>query len=176
MSATSWACSGEPNQVHYTANMERGIDTSGILTMDYSGFRAVSMAAKDCAAPARYIIQGTKGYIPAEIHRQLVRRRHLPPERGAGRSTTTSTAAGPGRRQSFHAFARAIASGDQELCSRMLDTSVAVSKVLTVARAVGRTEILTSTLEYALTKAFPNVRIKRKTSRTERAGLRRIRR
>ena len=28
----------------------------------------------------------------------------------------------------------AIAGGDQELCSRMLDTSVAVSKVLTVAR------------------------------------------
>ena len=43
---------GEPNQVHYTANVERGIDTSGILTMDYTGFKAVSMAAKDCAAPA----------------------------------------------------------------------------------------------------------------------------
>ena len=54
---------GEPNQVHYTANIERGIDTSGILTMDYTGFKAVSMAAKDCAAPARCIIQGTKGYI-----------------------------------------------------------------------------------------------------------------
>ena len=54
---------GEPNQVHYTANVERGIDTSGILTMDYTGFKAVSMAAKDCAAPARCIIQGTKGYI-----------------------------------------------------------------------------------------------------------------
>ena len=58
--------------------MERGIDTSGILTMDYSGFKAVSIAAKDCAAPARYIIQGTKLY-PAEVHRQLLRRHHLPP-------------------------------------------------------------------------------------------------
>ena len=38
---------------------KRQIDTSGILTMDYSGFKAVSIAAKDCAAPARYIIQGT---------------------------------------------------------------------------------------------------------------------
>ena len=54
---------GEPNQVKYTANIERSIDTSGILTMEYSGFRAVSIAAKDCAAPARYVIQGTKGYI-----------------------------------------------------------------------------------------------------------------
>lgn len=54
---------GEPNQVHYTANIERGIDTSGILTMEYNSFRAVSIAAKDCGAPARYVIQGTKGYI-----------------------------------------------------------------------------------------------------------------
>ena len=38
---------GEPNQVHYTANVERGIDTSGILTMEYNSFRAVSIAAKD---------------------------------------------------------------------------------------------------------------------------------
>ena len=54
---------GGPNQVHYLANMERGIDTSGILTMEYNSFKAVSMAAKDCGAPARYVIQGTKGYI-----------------------------------------------------------------------------------------------------------------
>lgn len=40
--------------------MERNIDTSGVLMMDYSGFKAVSLAAKDCAAPARCIIQGTK--------------------------------------------------------------------------------------------------------------------
>ena len=54
---------GEPNKAVYAANMERNIDTSGVLMMDYSGFKAVSLAAKDCAAPARCIIQGTKGYI-----------------------------------------------------------------------------------------------------------------
>ena len=69
---------GEPNQAKYTANIERGIDTSGILTMDYSGFKAVSIAAKDCAAPARYIIQARRLY-PAEVYRQLLRRHHLPP-------------------------------------------------------------------------------------------------
>ena len=44
---------GEPNKAVYAANMERNIDTSGVLMMDYSGFKAVSLAAKDCAAPAR---------------------------------------------------------------------------------------------------------------------------
>jgi len=43
-------------------------------------------------------------------------------------------AAGPGRRQEFEAFARALESGDQELCGRMQDTTIAVSRVLTVAR------------------------------------------
>ena len=40
----------------------------------------------------------------------------------------------PRQAAEFHAFAKAIEGGDQELCSRMLDTSVAVSRVLTVAR------------------------------------------
>ena len=54
---------GEPMLVSYHPNLYRnGIDTSGILTMENSGFKAVSMAAKDCGAPARYVIQGTKGY------------------------------------------------------------------------------------------------------------------
>ena len=34
----------------------------------------------------------------------------------------------------FETFARAMESGDQELCARMQDTSIAVSRVLTVAR------------------------------------------
>ena len=34
----------------------------------------------------------------------------------------------------FETFARAMESGDQELCTRMQDTSIAVSRVLTVAR------------------------------------------
>ena len=62
---------GEPNKAVYAANMERNIDTSGVLMMDYSGFKAVSLAAKDCAAPARCIIQGTKGYIQQKPARHL---------------------------------------------------------------------------------------------------------
>ena len=70
---------GAPNKVHYAANIARGIDTSGVLTMEYRSFKAVSINAKDSSSPARYIIQGTKGLSAPEIHRQLLRRRHLPP-------------------------------------------------------------------------------------------------
>ena len=124
---------GEPNQVHYTANIERGIDTSGILTMDYTGFKAVSMAAKDCAAPARCIIQGTKGYIQQKSTANCCGGITFHPNEGkeehynlnGGRSREAAE---------FETFARAMESGDQELCTRMQDTSIAVSRVLTVAR------------------------------------------
>ena len=124
---------GEPQQVHYTANIERGIDTSGILTMDYRSFKAVSIAAKDCSAPPRYVIQGTRGYLlqkttanfcgPLTLHLNDGKEEHF-----------SLNGKRPRCAAEFEAFARAIDAGDQEMCSGMLDTSLAVSRVLTVAR------------------------------------------
>ena len=124
---------GEPNQVHYTANIERGIDTSGILTMEYNSFRAVSIAAKDCGAPARYVIQGTKGYILQKSTANWCGGVTFHPNQGKEEHFNLNGGR-PRQAAEFHAFARAIEGGDQELCSRMLDTSVAVSRVLETAR------------------------------------------
>ena len=124
---------GEPNQVHYTANVERGIDTSGILTMDYTGFKAVSMAAKDCAAPARCIIQGTKGYIQQKSTANCCGGITFHPNEGKEEHYNLNGGR-PREAAEFETFARAMESGDQELCTRMQDTSIAVSRVLTVAR------------------------------------------
>ncbi|WP_028041779.1 Gfo/Idh/MocA family protein [Candidatus Stoquefichus massiliensis] len=52
---------GEPQQVQYQANIERGIDTSGIITLDYGHFKAVLIGAKDCKAPIMTSIQGDQG-------------------------------------------------------------------------------------------------------------------
>ncbi|MCD8365589.1 MAG: Gfo/Idh/MocA family oxidoreductase [Clostridiales bacterium] len=49
---------GKPLAAHYLPNMQRGIDTSGIVTLDYGSFQAVSLAAKDCQAPTASTIQG----------------------------------------------------------------------------------------------------------------------
>ena len=54
---------GKPNAIFYSANIERGIDTSGILTLDYGKFKAVCIGAKDCKAPLASTIQGDKGNI-----------------------------------------------------------------------------------------------------------------
>ena len=124
---------GEPNQVKYTANIERSIDTSGILTMEYSGFRAVSIAAKDCAAPARYVIQGTKGYILQKSTANFCGGVTFHPNEGKEEHYNLNGGR-PRQAAEFEAFARALEGGDQELCTRMQDTSIAVSRVLTVAR------------------------------------------
>ena len=124
---------GEPNRVNYAANIDHGIDTSGILTMDYSGFKAVSMAAKDCAAPARCIIQGTKGYIQQKSTANCCGGITFHPNEGKEEHYNLNGGR-PREAAEFETFARAMESGDQELCTRMQDTSIAVSRVLTVAR------------------------------------------
>jgi len=57
---------GEPKHSHYEANIQRGIDTSGILTLDYGSFKCVCIAAKDCKAPLTTTIQGDAGCIVIE--------------------------------------------------------------------------------------------------------------
>lgn len=54
---------GRPTHINYQANMERGIDTSGILTLEYDEFKCVCIGAKDCKAPTFTTIQGDKGCI-----------------------------------------------------------------------------------------------------------------
>ena len=54
---------GEPKDVKYQANIEKGIDTSGIITLDYGSFKAVLIGAKDCKAPIMTSVQGDKGCI-----------------------------------------------------------------------------------------------------------------
>ncbi|MFK3938267.1 Gfo/Idh/MocA family protein [Alkalihalobacillus sp. NPDC078783] len=54
---------GLPDQVQYFPNNENGIDTSGILIMDYGSFKSVCIGAKDSSASPSINIQGNKGSI-----------------------------------------------------------------------------------------------------------------
>lgn len=54
---------GKPESIKYIGNIERGIDTSGILTLEYSNFKCSLIGAKDCKAPLSISIQGDKGFI-----------------------------------------------------------------------------------------------------------------
>lgn len=123
---------GPPEQVEYHANMDRGVDTSGAALLRYPGFQAVSLAAKDCGAPTRYAVQGTKGYLlqdtPANLCGEVTL--HL----NDGTEERFHTPTGHRMEMEFRVFARTIADHDLAHCYGALDSSLAVSRVLTQAR------------------------------------------
>lgn len=54
---------GKPKTVQYYANIAQGIDTSGVLVLDYDSFKAVCIGSKDSKAPISANIQGDAGTI-----------------------------------------------------------------------------------------------------------------
>lgn len=54
---------GKPKKVSYLANVEKGIDTSGVLIMEYDNTKVVCVGAKDSTVYAPTFIQGNKGVI-----------------------------------------------------------------------------------------------------------------
>lgn len=123
---------GPPEQVEYHANMDRGVDTSGAALLRYPGFQAVSLAAKDCGAPARYTVQGTRGCLFQDTPANLCGAVTLRLNDGAEERFHTPTRHRMERE--FQVFARAIADRDLAHCYAALDGSLAVSRVLTQAR------------------------------------------
>ena len=58
---------GLPKKINYTANFGfNGVDTSGILILEYENFIASCIAAKDSASPSFILIQGENGYIKVD--------------------------------------------------------------------------------------------------------------
>lgn len=123
---------GTPEQVEYHANIAREIDTSGVLLLRYPGFQAVSIAAKDCSAPSRYIIQGTKGYLTQDTPANLCGAVTL--HLKGGKEETFHTPTRHRMETEFLAFARQIQGRNPDACYAALEHSLAVIRVQTQAR------------------------------------------
>ena len=54
---------GKPGKVHYAPNIVNGVDTSGILLLEYDNFKVVCIAAKDTFNNSYVNIQGDQGII-----------------------------------------------------------------------------------------------------------------
>lgn len=64
---------GEPKNIEYFGNKGfNGVDTSGILMLDYDKFKAVCIGAKDSGSPNFVIIQGDEGYIKINSATNLI--------------------------------------------------------------------------------------------------------
>lgn len=124
---------GKPESFKYYANVERGIDTSGTLIMQYDGFIAVCIAAKDSRGLRGGIIQGTDGVIRTDVSPNLVGKTVLELNDG----TVEEYDDGYSDKRmvpEFEAFIQAINAQDYDFCYKMLDQSVAVAEVQTKAR------------------------------------------
>ena len=54
---------GRPNAIHYYPTIQRGIDTSGTLLLEYDGFQAICVGCKDSRSHCLAQIQGELGYL-----------------------------------------------------------------------------------------------------------------
>lgn len=124
---------GSPESFDYSPNIERGIDTSGVLVLRYPGFVATCTAAKDSAGPQGGIIQGTDGRISTALSPNLVGPVTL--ELNDGTVETFDDGGAPDRLVTeFQEFIRVIEADDRATAARWLADSVAVSRVQTAAR------------------------------------------
>lgn len=124
---------GKPESYRYYANIERGIDTSGILVMEYDGFTAMCLAAKDSKGMRGGLIQGTDGVIRTEESPNLVGKAVLELNDGTVEEYDdgyTDKRMIP----EFETFIKTINAKDYDFCYQMLEKSIAVTEVQTKAR------------------------------------------
>lgn len=125
---------GRPRSVRYTANVSRGVDTSGVVVLEYEGAIAVCVCAKDSPGPSRTKLQGTEGTIvmpaPPNTCDRLVVTRRGEPAQDVDRSVHPHRMV-----EEFRAFEAMIREVDLAERDRRLDHSELVLELATTALA-----------------------------------------
>lgn len=123
---------GRPLSVSYTANVERGVDTSGVLVLDYGDCTAVCVCAKDSDGPLRTKIQGTDGWIVVEGSPNIMA--SMTAKTRSGQAETIDVTVHPHRMvEEFRAFEEMIRLHNTAERDRRLDHSQSVLAVATEA-------------------------------------------
>lgn len=123
---------GRPEQVYYFANRGyNGVDTSGILVMQYQNFQAVCTGAKDSASPGFGMIQGTEGYIRVEGPVSACSSAQLYTRAGEVRLAADDTQGA--LTGEMREFARQLQAGERSSCYEMLKHSVMVMELAETA-------------------------------------------
>ena len=118
---------GEPKSAKYHANIERGIDTSGLVVLEYDGFTATNVCAKDSWGAIGATIQGTDGWIKTDTGANF-----CGPVTFClnGEEPEVIDRALPVMWEGeFREFCRQQDEGDLEECYRQLDQSLLVSRI-----------------------------------------------
>lgn len=124
---------GKPKNVEYYPNIERGIDTSGILLLDYETFKCICIGAKDCKAPIENNIQGDKGCINQNNPTNVCTNFQVLMNDGTSSSVNENNYEHRMVNE-FIEFEEIIKNNDLEKCYEMLAQSLIVANVQTTAR------------------------------------------
>lgn len=123
---------GAPKQVHYFPNChESGVDTSGMLVLQYEDFLCQCIGAKDCAAGNGVQIIGEDGYMavtPSSSNCQTVELNLR------GREAVSVHLPENPWYHEVQDLGRLVAAGDYEACYRALEVTRNVVEVLEKAR------------------------------------------
>lgn len=126
---------GKPKDVDYYPNIQRGIDTSGVMILHYDGFQAVCVGCKDTKSQNIAQIQGELGYIT--LHSETSRCAHYT-------LTTKEATISPSIQQNDIALyyelqdiAKIIHTEDFDACDQLLQYSKSVMEIYETARKKG---------------------------------------
>ncbi len=120
--------------MRYSANVDRGVDTSGVLVLEYDSCTAVCVCAKDSDGPIRSKIQGTGGWIVADGSPNVMAGLQVQ-TRGADAEAIDLSVHAHRMVEEFREFERMIREHDLVARDAGLDHSAAVLEVATRARA-----------------------------------------
>lgn len=124
---------GKPEAITYSANWDKGIDTSGILWLKYPNFQCVLVGAKDCNGKNGVSIEGTKGYIYQETSANVCGRVSLC-LRGEAEQRMDKNQGDHRMISEWQTFTEWIQSGKLTRCYEKLEISLSVSELLTQAQ------------------------------------------
>lgn len=126
---------GMPKKTLYYPNIKRNIDTSGILMLDYGKFKAVSIAAKDCATDSFALIQGDKGRIRLNSTTSRVSSYSVIMNDGKRKDYEDKDHSEfAGWKTLYDDFMKVYKNKDYKTCYKYLDNTLKVVKILDDAR------------------------------------------
>ena len=124
---------GKPINIEYYPDIERNIDTSGILILDYGSFKCVCIGSKDCKAPLSNNIQGDEGCIHIETPVAIIETIDMFMNDGT-KETITENKNVHKMYEEFMAFEKMYQEKNYQKCYEMLKHSLLVTEVQTIAR------------------------------------------
>lgn len=123
---------GKPSYSKYLANIDKNIDTSGIMLFDYNDFKAITIGAKDCKAPLMNTIQGDKAAIV--VNTPLSQMFEYDIYYNDGRMVKRTFETKHRLYYEFQEFIRMINEKDFEKQQEMLQLSLMIAKVMEEGR------------------------------------------